>query len=135
MSTAAMETGVYAALNVAGVLSLAPGGVHRRKAPQGSGDATVVILTFDDGRAISTLPGQAWEDASFTVRAVCEGLSTGPADAAYDAAHVRLEGVALTIPGMVTMLCRRETLLSYDEDVEGGKTYQHVGGTYRVMAT
>lgn len=135
MSTAALEQAVFVAANVAPVLALAPGGVHRRKAPQGTGDATVVIFTFDDGRDVKTLAGPAWEDVTVTVRAVCEGLSTAPADAAYAAVHARLEGVALTITGMTPMYCRREMLLSYDEEAEGGKTYQHVGGTYRLMAS
>jgi len=135
MTAAALETAVYTALNVGAVLALAPGGVHRRKAPQGSGDATIVIFVFENALDVKTLAGPAWLDSEFTVRVVCAGLATGPADAAYAAVHVRLEGVTLTIPGMTSMYCRRTRLLSYDEDAEGGKTYQHVGGTYRVMAT
>ena len=135
MSSAALETSIYTALNVAGVLAAAPGGVHRRKAPQGSGDATIVIFTFDSADDVKTLAGPAWLDSEFTVRAVCAGLSTAPADTAYGACHALLEGATLTIPGFSPMYCRRRTLVSYDEDAEGGKTYQHVGGTYRVMAT
>lgn len=134
MSTAAIEAALYAKMNVVGVTSLATGGIHRRKAPPGSGDLTVVIYDLDDGRDIKVLGASAWLDTVWNVRAVCEGLSTAPADAAYAAVHALLEGAVLTINGFTNLYCRREQLLSYDEDVEGGKTYQHVGGTYRVVA-
>jgi len=133
VSTAAIETGVYTLLNVSSVTTLAAGGVHRNKAPQGTGDATVVIFAFSSGDDVKVLGGPAWLNTTFDVRAVCVGLSTAPADAAYAAAHVLLEGAGLTVSGFTTMYCQRTGLLSYDEDAEGGKTFQHVGGTYRIM--
>jgi hypothetical protein len=136
VSTALIEQGVYELLNHASVTALAPGGVHRRKATQGSGDATVVIFRFDDADDVKVLGGAtSWLNSAVEVRAVCEGLSTAEADAAYAAAHTRLEGSALPVGGQTTLYCRRFGLLSYDEDVEGGKTYQHVGGRYRIMVT
>jgi len=134
VSVAAFAAGIYAVLNHASVTSLATGGVHRAKAPLGTAYPYVVFTPEPAPGLGDVLTGEAWLDMAWDVKVIDKSDSAAAADAAYAAVHARLQDATLSIAGHSLMYCRRRGLIAYDEDGEGGVTYQHVGGRYRIMA-
>ena len=77
--------------------------------------------------------GVAYENAVYIVKAVAEGPSAGLAGTIAVQIDAALDNQALTITGYTAMACLREQDIDFPE-VEGGITFRHRGGLYRVMA-
>jgi len=131
-----LEAALYAALNVAGITTLATNGVHNSLGRDANGKPAeppfVVFSVVDPGRHRYTFGDNRYAvDYMYLVKGITEGVATalaGQIDAAIDTA---LHGVNLNISGYGTMLCRRVTDVSYPED-DQGRTFRHRGGVYAV---
>jgi hypothetical protein len=134
MSAGVVYAALFAQLTHASVAAVAPGGIHRDRAPAGT-SYPFVVLGAEPVEVSDVLAGEAYFGGEWTVRVVDTGDSAKAADDAYAVVHGRLQAAELTIAGYTSMVCRRRTFFSYDEDIEGGGRAQHVGGTYLIMAT
>lgn len=126
---------IYAELDHVSVAAVAPGGVYRDRAPAATPFPYVVLAAPLPLDSTDVLAGEAFVTGDWTVKVVDESLSAKAADDAYTVVHGRLQDVNLSVTGYTTMVCRRRTIFSYDEDVEGGGSIQHVGATYRIAVT
>lgn len=126
-----VDKAMFAALNVTGVLEVAPGGVHNSVAPQGTLPPWVVFqaMSKEDEH---TFNGR-FAAMVYMVKGVTQ--STWP-KAAMDIDTVidtTLEDATLTISGFSPLLCRRQSDIYFIEEA-GGNIWQHIGGLYRVIA-
>ena len=125
-----VEKALYTTLNVDGVLSVAPGGVHNGVAVKGSVPPWVTfqliektdIHTFDLRGAnmlylVKAVSDQPWPKVAMDVDTLIDST---------------LEDAALFALGYKLLCCRRESAFFKVEE-SGGKIWQHIGGTYRII--
>ena len=133
MSAGLVFEGLYGRLNDASITATVTGGIHRDRAPR-SAVFPFIVMSVEPVDVSDVLPGEAYFEGDWTVKVVTKGESAKTADDAYALVHARLQDYAITLSGYTTMVCRRASFFSYDEDIEGGERAQHVGGVYHIMA-
>ena len=127
-----LDTALYAVLNVASVTNEATGGVYNMVAPDGVEPPFVVFQAMskvDDYYAYSERGGAA----VYMVKVIDRSIwpkTAGDIDTQIDSV---MQDASLSITGHTLISCRREEDIYLVED-QGGVTYQHVGGLYRILA-
>ena len=126
-----VDKAIYSALNVAGILEVAPGGVHNMVAPQGTAPPFVVFqaMSKEDEH---TFNGR-FANMVYMVKAVTKNTWPKVAIDVDTQIDSVLEDATLTITGFNQLLCRRQSDIYFTEE-HGGDVWQHIGGLYRVMA-
>lgn len=111
--------------------SLAPGGVWRGIAKQGT-TGVFVVFNLQGEADIYTMGVRAMLDGVYQIKAVQAGTS---ASAVWDAAE-RIDALftdaSLTCTNGTVLLSRRQQIISYTE-TDGGEMYQHVGGLFSII--
>jgi hypothetical protein len=133
---ASMDAALYAALNVPDLTvgtGKATGGVHRYRLPLSFSPPAIVFGYTGDGDDEYSLGGRALVRLTYDVKVVFPGLSASTAATLADTIDSMLTNVALTVSGYTFMLGRRVRPIAYQEDADGGVSYQHVGGQYEFM--
>ena len=132
-AVSAMDAALYTALNTGTVVGVGKASaVYRGMAPL-TATFPLVIFALMDGDDNYVLGGRGYVRLNYSIRVVYEGLSAAGASTLADAIDTLLTNVTLTVTGHTMMVGRRVRLISYPESVEGGVTYQHVGGEYEFM--
>lgn len=127
----AVEQALYAKLSGDATLSgLAPGGVWRGVAPQGTTGVWVVFSRIA-GDDVYTFDVRAMVNSVYQVKAIAPGESGLPAWQAADRIETLLTDQPLTMPTGTLLMIRRQQVLSLTE-VDGGEQYQHAGGLYAI---
>ena len=127
-----LDTALYAVLNVASVTNEATGGVYNMVAPDGVEPPFVVFQAMskvDDYYAYSERGGAA----VYMVKVIDRSIwpkTAGDIDTQIDSV---MQDASMSITGHTLISCRREEDIYLVED-QGGVTYQHVGGLYRILA-
>lgn len=127
-----LDTAVYTVLNIEAVTNEATGGVFNSLAPQETAPPYVVFQAMskvDDYFAFTGRGGSA----IYMIKAIDRSpwpKIAGDIDTQIDSA---MQDASLSITGHSLLSCRRESDIYLVED-QGGVTYQHVGGLYRILA-
>lgn len=130
---AAMDAALYTALQPAVGVGKATG-VYRFRAPNGSDLPYVIFGHMDGGEDIYTLGGnRGYITLAYLIKVVTEGLSGSTAATLADTIDGLITNVAFSVTGHTLMAGRRVRQVGYQEDGEGGVTYQHIGGEYEFM--
>ena len=127
----ALDTAMFNALNVAGVLAAAPGGVYNTVAPAGAAPPYVVFQAVTKVDDYSF--GARYAQATYQVIAVSRNPWPKEAADIDDDIDTALQDVALSITGYTALRCRRENDIYFQEEV-GGVLYHKIGGGYRIWA-
>lgn len=127
-----VEQMIYSTLaSDATLSSLAPGGVWRGVAKQGT-TGVFVVFNLQGEADIYTMGVRAMLDGVYQIKAVLAGPS---ASAAWDAA-ARIDAlftdVSLVCTNGRVLLSRRQQIVSFTE-TDGGEMYQHVGGLFSIV--
>ncbi len=129
---------LYSTLSADGILAtLAPGGVHRFVAPQGT-VTPFVIISYQSGKDSTTLNGvRLMDDFSYLAKAVGPTSSTQAivdASSQLDVALGGREGLRnIMVTGGAILACYRTTPVMYDQPVKGtSDIWSHLGGLYRL---
>lgn len=132
---AALDTALYAALNVPSLVGLGKASaVYRFRAPTGAALPYVVFGYSDDGGDTYTLGGgRGFVRLLYGIKVVAEGLSASTAAPLAATIDSLVTGVALSVSGYTLMVGRRLRPVGYEEDGDGGVTYQHLGGQYEFV--
>lgn len=104
--------------------------VFHRVAPRGAVPPYVVLHRQAETDAW-TFSGPPLEHDLWTVKGICRGSSSGPADDIAAAITAALNDATLTITGYALLYLRRESKLDYGE-VDDGEQYHHVGAIFKV---
>jgi hypothetical protein len=112
--------------------TLAPGGVWRGLAPEGTA-GTVVVFSNASGTDDYTLKTRAYTVYRYLVKAIAPGESSVPANNAASRIDALLSDATPTLASGTLMSMRREQTVSMPE-ARGGETYQHAGGYYTIYA-
>lgn len=129
----AVDAGLYTALNVSAVTTLATGGVHNGVAPENT--ATPYLRFFSaeappDWRAFRT---NRIAKFRYLVQAIDEGLSKAAAKALLASADGVLHDATLTVAGGTFLSCGLERRIGDIVDrLPGGVVFQIVGAYYLV---
>ena len=128
-----LDAAIYTILNVSSLTDLATGGVYNMVARQNTAPPYVIFQAMskvDDYWAYT----QRGAEAIYMVKAVSQAaLSVKEATDIDTQIDTLLQDVSLSITGFSHLYCRRESDIYFTEDLQGD-TYQHIGGTYRVIA-
>jgi hypothetical protein len=111
---------------------LAPGGVWRGLAPEGT-TGTVVVFSNASGTDNYAFADRAFTMYRYLVKAIAPGESSVPANNAASRIDALLSDATPTLTSGSVMSMRREQTVSMPEAV-GGETYQHAGGYYLIYA-
>lgn len=128
-----VRTALHAALSGDSTLTSllsSPGAIHHQRAPQNA-KTPYVILHKQAGNPRWTFKDHTQWDL-WTVKAVDRGKTAKNAEAIAARIDVVLNDAALTVTGKRHLYLRRETDVDYGED-DGGETFRHVGGVYRLV--
>ncbi len=108
-------------------------GVFHRVAPRGAVPPYVVLhrQAETDNWAFS---GPPLERDLWTVKAICRGSSSGPADDLAKAITAALNDAPITIADYALLYLRRESKIDYGER-DGADEFHHVGGIFRLDAS
>lgn len=104
--------------------------IYHRQAPSAA-VPPYVIFDRTAGTERATFGGEAGEGQVWIVKAICRGMNAAPAEDIDVALKARLNLAELVVGGKAVQSCRREGRIEYPEN-DGGETFHHVGGTYRV---
>lgn len=132
--TEAMDTALYAKLNVASLVGSGKAtGVYRNSAPQGVALPVIVFVYSlgDDDYVLGN--GRGSIRLTYDVRAVVEGHAASTAGTLASTIDSLLTNGTLTVSGFTFLMGRRVRPIAYEEDAGAGKKYQHVGGEYEFM--
>lgn len=129
-----LEEALYAKLSGDSTLSaLAPSGVWRDTAPEGTTGVFVIVAQTAAADAY-TLSKRAWTAYKYDVQAIGPGESAaGVLDAAAQIDTV-LNDATWSVTGGSVLVSRRVNAFTYVE-LDSGERYQHAGGTYLIEAT
>jgi len=134
VSTKAIRTALYSALNVSAVTSLLPSGsaglVHGVAPPT----ALYPICLFQEQASTSTLRmgGNAFDSDLWVVKGISKATSASLAEDIDNAVRTLLDFGTLSITGGTLMHMARESGVSYAE-TSGEIQYRHHGSLYRVV--
>ena len=126
------DAAVYATLNVTALTNLATGGVHNTIAPAGT-IAPWVIFQMQSKVDTHSFNGR-FANSLYTVKAVVDMVWPKEAEDIDTQIDTLLEDASLSITGYTLVLCRRESDITFQDVAQPGKTFQHVGGLYRIIA-
>lgn len=126
---AALVARLLATPAVTGLLG-APGNIWHRVAPRAA-VPPYVVLHRQAGTDIWSFAGPPAEDELWTVKAICRGSSSAPADELAKQITLALNDAPITVAGYALLQLRRESKIDYGE-TEGGDIWSHVGGIFRV---
>lgn len=128
---AALDSALYAHLNVHQVLNAVPGGVHNTEAPAGTAYPLVIY------QAMSKVDEHTFDGrfarAVYLVKVTARAAWPKAAVQAYAEVHTVLQDAALSVTGYTLLQCRRQSTFALEEQ-DGGELYQHVGGLYLIQA-
>lgn len=106
--------------------------VYYMQAPQGAA-LPYVIVNRQAGVPKRTLGGgRAWDEGVYLVKAVTDEPSALKANRIAQQVDTLLDRQDLTIAGTASLMCHRETDVSYPENTQDGRRLNHVGATYRI---
>ena len=129
----AIEKGIFAKLNVAGVTALVPAARHWNMLVPPSSTYPVVVVQFMDSDDAARGMGFDAESAAYLVKAIASGDPTvaaaGEVAAAIDTA---LHGATLTATGFTVYRCSRVRRVRYMEYDSQRVPYVHAGAVYRI---
>jgi hypothetical protein len=110
--------------------SLAAGGIHHRRAPQGS---SFPLLIFDrQANTAQWSMRSAIDNDLWLVKGVSRGGDSEEAEAIAARVEELLTDAALDVEGRDTLYLRRVSGVSYGEE-ESGESYHHEGASYRLV--
>lgn len=133
-----VKTGLIAALRadatLTGLLGSGTASIHHSVAPQGSSFPCVTYQKVPGTQPAYTMGGRAWENELYNVKAVTQGHSAPTAGSIAERIDTVLTDNPVSVSGGTCFYLRLESYIEYPE-VTDGKTYQHIGGSYRVWST
>jgi hypothetical protein len=91
----------------------------------------LVVLHRQGGRKEETFGGEAWRDAPWLVKGVCQDGTSNPVDRIADRIDTLLDRGTLTIAGCRLVDASHQSDVEYVETVEG-RQYRHAGSIYRL---
>lgn len=133
MELTRIETWLYEALSdITGLATLAPGGVHHRKATVGT---AYPFITFHSTAPVD-MPSfgnspRAVVD-TYLVKAIAPGQSSASLEPLCDAIDAALEKASASVAGASVRGCIGIGAFEMEE-LDDGVTYQHLGRYYRVI--
>lgn len=138
MSVNQVKAGLVSALKADATLTalLADGtaGVYPMPAPQGAALPYITYNRVPGTGPAYTLDGKAWDNELYNVKAVTTGTSPLLAGSIGARIETVLSDNPVSVSGGSCLYLRLETYIEYPE-VSDGKTYQHVGGAFRLWST
>jgi hypothetical protein len=115
-------------------MALAPGGVFREIAPQGSAEPYVIVQMMRHSDEYLINRGEAFEEFTYMVKAVQRNTSGATVQSVADRIHTLLQDGTMTITGYNLTTMQREERIAYVElDENRDQRYQHRGGLYQVL--
>lgn len=136
-NTSALDAALFARLSADATLqTLAPGGVWRDVAPQGTATPYVVLAQVSHSDHYE-LGGEAYEELIVVVDAIAQGPSASGSIAAYNRIHALLQDASLApVTGYRVLVCQRFDRIAETEldPANADRRYQHRGGTYQILA-
>lgn len=131
-----LETRLFAILDndpgPTGLDSLAVGGIHRRRIPEGVTLPAIVFSKEANAERRHTLRNEVMRRFVYLIRAVDEGLDEAKAADMLARVDALLENIDLAVPGWQTGFCRRIGDFELTENDTSGHVWQHLGGRYRI---
>lgn len=121
--------------------ALAPGGVHKVLAPEGSPYPRVIVQVQSGAVPLETFTAEVAESGKYTVKGIVDvGNAGGMTSDCYDIEdriHAVLQDAQLTlIGGRQLQKCRRCQRIQYPEqNTQDGTVYNHRGAVYFVFAS
>ncbi len=116
------------------LMALAPGGVFREIAPQGSAEPYVIVQMMRHSDEYLINRGEAFEEFTYMVKAVQRNTSGATVQSVADRIHTLLQDGTMTITGYNLTTMQREERIAYVElDENRDQRYQHRGGLYQVL--
>lgn len=129
----ALNTAIYSRLTGnAPLMAQLPGGVHSRRAPQGTSGRYLVYTKMSGVKGYTFGEAPSIDRYIYFFKVVETAGSAAAARTALDAALTLLTATPLTVTGYQVLLVRREADTEYDELLSGGAVVQHVGSTARI---
>src|SRR5947209_4187034 len=111
----------------------ATSGVNNVKAAQGT-PYPLVVYQFMSGIDYAAVGAfRIWTNMIWLIKAVAESADAATLDAIVARIDTLLHRASGTPASGTVWACVRETTIDYPEDVSG-RSYRHLGGTYRVYA-
>lgn len=111
--------------------TLAPGGVHARRAPLETLPA--VVHAKQSGRQAYTLKQRAYRELVYLVKAIA--ATRAEAEAADERCDTLLSDGTISPAGQTVMRIRRTGDVEFSETAREGRVYWHVGGLYAIGVT
>ena len=129
-----VDAALYSALDVSGVTSIATGGIHSGRAPQGTATPFLRFRRADGPPDQRTFGSPRIVRHRYLLQAVDDGFDGSVAEDLLAAADAVLDDQTLTVTGATAFLeCRRERRVSdLVDEVPGGVVYQIRGAYYGV---
>ncbi len=129
----AIETGIFAALNVAGVTGDVPAAQHYNMlAPPDASYPVIIVQTLPGDREGEGMGFDA-QTLPVLVKCITKGEhSVATAGKVQNAIHTALAGVALTITGFTSYAFRRVSWFSFMEYEDQRQPIVHRGGIYKL---
>ena len=127
-----LDSAVYEKLNIAAVTNEAVGGVLNQMAPEGTQTPFVVFQAMSKVGDYWSYTGRGGS-AVYMIKVIDESRwpkAASDIDTQIDSA---MQNASLSITGHSLLECRRESDIYLVEDAEG-RTFQHIGGLYRIEA-
>lgn len=123
------EDWIFDTLNAAP--AVAGGRIYQGVAPAGA-VFPYVVYQFQGGADLDTQrASRVWADLVYLVKAVARASGFGPVRAVADEVDARLHGASGTTADAAIDACVREQPFQLTE-VDGGVSYRHLGGVYRL---
>ena len=127
-----LDSAVYEKLNITAVTNEAVGGVFNQMAPEGPQTPFVVFQAMSKVDDYWSYTGRGGT-AVYMIKVIDESgwpKAAADIDTQIDSA---MQDVALSVTGYALLQCRRESDIYLVENSEG-RTFQHIGGLYRIEA-
>ena len=127
-----LDSAVYEKLTITAVTNEAVGGVFNQMAPEGTQTPFVVFQAMSKVDDYWSYTGRGGT-AVYMIKVIDESRwpkAASDIDTQIDSA---MQDVALSVTGYALLQCRRESDIYLVENSEG-RTFQHIGGLYRIEA-
>jgi len=108
----------------------APNNVFHRVAPRAA-VPPFIVLHRQAGTDNWTFSGAPLERDVWTVKAICRGSSSAPADELAKQITLALNDAPITVDGYAVLYLRRESKIDFAE-TDGADQFHHCGGVFRV---
>lgn len=138
MSVNQVKAGIVSALQsdatLTGLLTDGTAGIYHMPAPQGAALPYITYNRVPGTGPTYTLQGKAWDVELYNIKAVTTGNSALTAGSIAARIETVLNDNPVSVSGGSCLYLRLETVIDYPE-VSNGKTYHHIGGSYRIWST